>query len=72
MLTNWSLTGMNGISSTGSYLWPASKESVVSQRHIQRSADRQTFTITISGTTSTAWKLFSFHATTTEGNTPRA
>lgn len=70
--TNWSLTGMNGFSSTGAYSWPASKEQVTSQRSIQRSADRQTFTVTLSGTTSTAWKLFSFHTTTTEGNTPRA
>lgn len=69
--TNWTLRAMHGFASTGSYTWEANKEQVVSIRSIQRTSDKQTFTVQLSGTTSTAWKLFSFHATTTEGNTPR-
>jgi hypothetical protein len=71
-LFNWSLTSMQGYSSTGSYTWPASTEKVVSLRNIQRTSDKQTFTFTMSGSSTGLWKMYSYHIATTEGNTPRS
>lgn len=71
LVINWSLTSMEGYSSTGTYQWSPQKEKVVSIKHIQRTSDKQTFTVTLSGTSSSLWKMFSYHVQTTEGNTPR-
>jgi hypothetical protein len=71
LVVNWSLTSMEGYSSTGIYEWSPQKEKVVSIKHIQRTSDKQTFTVTLSGTSSALWKMFSYHVQTTEGNTPR-
>jgi len=71
LVMNWSLTSMEGYSSTGTYNWEPNKQKVVSLRHIQRTSDKQTFTVQLSGSSSSLWKMFSYHVQTTEGNTPR-
>jgi hypothetical protein len=71
LVMNWSLTSMEGYSSAGTYAWSPTKEKVVSIKHIQRTSDKQTFTVTLSGSSTSLWKMFSYHVQTTEGNTPR-
>ena len=68
---NWSITGQKGYSTAGTFTFDASSDKVVSLRSISRTADQQTFSITLSGTSSKKWKLYALHTTTTEGNTPR-
>jgi hypothetical protein len=68
---NWAVTGMKGYVTNGSYLWPSNTEKVVSIRSVSRTSDQQTFDITLSGSSSTKWRMYAVHAQTTEGNTPR-
>ena len=69
---NWLLRGMNDYTTGSSYVWPANSEKVVSLRQISRTADRQTFNVELSGQSQIPFLIHGFHATTTEGNTPRS
>lgn len=68
---SWAITGQKGYATSGTFTFDANTDKVISLRSISRTADQQTFDITLSGSSSKKWKLYAVHATTTEGNTPR-